>query len=175
MSKALLLIDLQNDYFPGGAYPLWNTEQTLANIERTIAAAQAEGVAIVHIQHVADPSAGPSPFFNEGSEGVKVHERVLAAAPGAPVVVKHFSDSFEQTTLEDTLTKLGVDELLVAGMMTQNCVTHTAISKAAEPYQVKVLLDCCTTVDEMVHMIALHGMSHRVTLMPAADAIGASA
>jgi len=50
--------------------------------------------------------------------------------------VKHFADSFEKTKLEETLAKLGVTELLLCGMMTQNCVTHTAISKAAEKYNV---------------------------------------
>lgn len=47
-------------------------------------------------------------------------------------------------------------------MMTQNCVTHMAISKAAEKYSVTILPDCCTTVDEMIHNIALHAVSTRV-------------
>ena len=50
-------------------------------------------------------------------------------------------------------------------MMTQNCVTHTAISKAAEKYKVSILMDCCTTVDEMVHNIALNAISTRVPLV----------
>jgi nicotinamidase-related amidase len=92
--------------------------------------------------------------------------RILAAAPNAPIVVKEFADSFEKTTLEETLAKLGVTEMLVCGMMTQNCVTHTAISKAAERYRVSVLVDCCTTVNEMIHNIALHAVSTRVKLVP---------
>ncbi|MBU9918686.1 MAG: isochorismatase family protein, partial [Fusobacteriaceae bacterium] len=46
MSKALLLIDLQNDYFPGGAFPLWNTEETLNNIENAINKANAQNIPI---------------------------------------------------------------------------------------------------------------------------------
>lgn len=167
MTKALVVIDLQNDYFPDGAFPLWNTDQTLENIEKAIAMAKAKGVSVVHVQHVADSSQGISPFFNEGTDGVNIHERILAAAPDAPVVKKKFADSFEKTNLEAVLQELGVTELLVCGMMTQNCVTHTAISKAAERYDVSVLIDCCTTVDEMIHMIALHALSTRVTLAPA--------
>jgi len=49
--------------------------------------------------------------------------------------------------------------------MTQNCVTHTAISKAAEKYSVKILSDCCTTVDQMIHLIALKGVSTRIPLV----------
>ena len=70
-----------------------------------------------------------------------------------------------------TLKKLGVTDLLVCGMMTQNCVTHTAISKAAEKYNVSVLVDCCTTVSEILHMIALHALSTRVKLVPSSEAI----
>jgi nicotinamidase-related amidase len=44
--------------------------------------------------------------------------------------------------------------MLVCGMMTQNCVTHTAISKAAEKYSVKILPDCFTTINEPIHLIA---------------------
>jgi nicotinamidase-related amidase len=91
--------------------------------------------------------------------------------PEAQVVIKNFADSFHQTTLEETLTAHGVTELLICGMMTQNCVTHTAISKAAENYAVTVLTDCCTTVDVMIHTIALHALSTRVALATAAEAI----
>jgi len=171
MTKALLVIDLQNDYFPEGAYPLWNTEATLQNIERAIQRAQAQGVGVVLIQHIADSSAGIAPFFNEGTPGAEVHARIRAAAPDAPVVVKAFADSFVGTTLEEALAKLGATELLVCGMMTQNCVTHTAISKSAEKYGVAILPDCCTTVDDMLHNIALHAVSTRVKLVPSTDAL----
>ena len=169
MTKALLVIDLQNDYFPGGKFPLWNTDVVLKNIERAIEKANAHGIPVIHIQHVA--KQGMAPFFNEGTPGADIHPRILAAAPKAPIVVKEFADSFEKTTLEATLTKLGVTELLICGMMTQNCVTHTAISKAAEKYSVSVLVDCCTTVDEMIHNIALHAISTRVKLVPSSEVL----
>ncbi|MFN5529727.1 MAG: cysteine hydrolase family protein [Planctomycetaceae bacterium] len=169
MTQALLLIDLQADYFPGGKFPLWNTEVVLENLERAIARAQAQGVPVIHIQHIA--RGGLAPFFLEGTPGADIHPRILAAAPKAPVVVKEFADSFEKTNLEATLTKLGVTDLLVCGMMTQNCVTHTAISKAAEKYNVTILPDCCTTVSEILHLIALHAVSTRVKLTPSSEAI----
>ena len=164
MSKALLVIDLQNDYFPEGQFPLWNTEQTLANIEQAIANAQTQNIPVILIQHIADSSQGLAPFFNAGTKGADIHPRILAAAPNAPIVVKTYADSFYQTNLNEVLKQLDVKELLVCGMMTQNCVTHTAISKAAEAYQVSILSDCCTTVSEMLHLIALHAVSTRVSL-----------
>lgn len=171
MSKALLVIDLQNDYFPGGKFPLWNTDITLASIEGAIQASKDKGIHVIHIQHIADSRMGLAPFFNEGTHGAEIHQRILAAAPEAPIVVKAYADSFHQTILEATLQARGVTELLVCGMMTQNCVTHTAISKAAEAYDVTILPDCCTTVNEMLHLIALHAVSTRVKLVPSAQAI----
>lgn len=63
--KALLVIDLQSDYFPGGKFPLWNTEQTLANIKTAIAKANQQNIPVIHIQHLADPAMGLAPFFNQ--------------------------------------------------------------------------------------------------------------
>jgi len=171
MSKALLVIDVQNDYFEEGAFPLWHASATMERVEAAVRAAQDKGVHVIHVQHVADPTQGPSPFFNEGTPGVDIHARILAAAPEAPVVVKSWADAFHETTLEDTLSNVGVTDLLVCGMMTQNCVTHTAISKGAEKYNVTVLADCCTTVSEMIHLIALHALSSRCAIGALSDAI----
>ena len=171
MSKVLLVVDLQNDYFPGGNFPLWNTDVVLQNIVSAIEKARSREVPVVLIQHIANAATGIAPFFNEGSEGVEIHPSILAAAPDAAVVTKEFADSFVETTLEGTLAGVGATELLICGMMTQNCVTHTAISESAEKYQVSILIDCCTTVDEMIHNIALHAVSTRVPLVPHSEAL----
>lgn len=121
---------------------------------------------MILVQHIAD-AAGAAPFFNAGSGGVEIHPAILRAAPQGIVVTKRFADSFHLTALEETLARLGVDELLICGMMTQNCVTHTAISRAAEKYSVKVLRDCCTTVDRMIHQIAINALSTRISLADA--------
>jgi nicotinamidase-related amidase len=171
MSKALVIIDVQNDYFEGGSFPLWNTEATLANIEGAILRARTRDIPVVIVQHIANSSQGIAPFFNSGTTGAELHPRILAAAPNAPVIVKEFADSFVKTTFEETLAKLGATDLLLCGMMTQNCVTHTAISKSAEKYDVSILVDGCTTVSEMLHNIALHAVSTRVRLVPSTDAL----
>jgi len=171
MGKVLVVIDLQNDYFPGGKFPLWNTENTLHNVVAAIEKAQSRGIPVVLVQHVADGSQGIAPFFNAGKSGAELHPAILAASPATPIIVKKFADSFHQTTLAETLADLGATELLLCGMMTQNCVTHTAISKTAENYRVTVLTDCCTTVDQMIHLIALNALSIRVTLATAGEVV----
>ena len=159
---ALIVIDIQNDYFPGGKFELWGAEATLARTEAAIAAARGAGIPVIHVQHIA---GGPAPFFNAGSEGVAIHPRILAAAPDAPIVIKQQADAFLGTRLASLLEEMGCEELLLCGMMTQNCVTHTALSKSAERYRIKVIADCCTTVSEMIHRIALNALAARVAVI----------
>jgi nicotinamidase-related amidase len=115
---------------------------------------------------IARSSASPRSVSTTRPPRTNSAERALAAAPDAPTLVKEFADSFVGTKLEETLTAWGVDELYVCGMMTQNCVIHTAISKSAEKYKVTILTDACTTVNELLHQIALHAVSTRVELAP---------
>ena len=166
---ALLIVDLQYDYFPDGAYPLWRAGEVKDKILSAMARAESKGIMPVHIQHIADPAQGLSPFFNDGTHGADIVADIKAAAPDAPVVVKHYADGFHQTSLEAVLSEHNSKKLLVCGMMTQNCVTHTAISKAAEKYDVAIISDLCTTVTEMLHLIALHAVSTRMKLVTCAD------
>ncbi|MGL4436513.1 MAG: cysteine hydrolase family protein [Giesbergeria sp.] len=167
---ALIVIDVQNDYFPTGAYPLHDTQAVLERTVQAVRRAQAQGLPVVLVQHVA---RGPSPFFNADTDGVQIHPLLRAAAPDAPVVVKAHADSFLNTMLQTTLATLGVDSLWLCGMMTHNCVTHTALSPQAQGYTVRVLEDLCTTVDPMIHAIALSALRDRVEVLPAQTLLAA--
>lgn len=62
---------------------------TLSRIETTIAKANAQHIPVILVQHIANPASKAFHlFFNEGTEGVRIHPRILAAAPDAPIVVK---------------------------------------------------------------------------------------
>lgn len=171
MKKALIVIDLQKDYFPGGKFELWNTEKTLSNILKAIKLADSKDIPVILVQHVADASKGIAPFFNEGTEGVNILPEILDATPNNIIVIKHWADGFFKTNLHRVLKDLGVHELLICGMMTQNCVAFTAISNSAEKYKVKVLGDCCTTVSESIHLIGLNALSTRVNICNYKDVI----
>ncbi|MCG6266711.1 cysteine hydrolase family protein [Vibrio furnissii] len=159
---ALIVIDLQNDYFPAGVYPQYQAEQVLAHTLSAIDIAQQRGWPVVLVQHVGGAEA---PFFKAGSDGMKLHSALLAQAPASVVVEKQHADSFLNTTLSDVLRAQNIRELVVCGMMTQNCVTHTALSPAASDYSVRVLSDACSAPDAMVHGIALRALSDRVPLI----------
>lgn len=110
--RALLLIDIQNDYFPEGRYPLVGIEAAAENAARLLAAARAAGETVVHVRHeFAMPDA---PFFSPGTEGAQIHPSV-APLEGETVVLKHQVNAFRDTDLKAVLDAAGVEELTVAG------------------------------------------------------------
>ncbi|MGE4299596.1 MAG: cysteine hydrolase family protein [Desulfovibrionaceae bacterium] len=168
-TQALVVIDIQNDYFPGGAFPLWHAEAALRHAETAMVMAVERAVPVIVVQHVVPASPTAAPFFNAGTHGVAVHPRITMAAPDAAMVVKAHADGFLDTELAAILSARGVGEILLCGMMTHHCVTHTALSRSAEPYAVTVLGDCCASVDAMVHNLALRALADRVSVGNAMD------
>ena len=162
MTRALVVIDIQNDYFPGGTLPLWQAEETEARILDAIAQARAAGDRVILVRHLAPAGSG---LFAEDSAGSEIRPAVLAAAGDAPVVIKRFADSFQQTQLADHLD--GVEDLLICGMMTQNCVVFTAMSRDADPYRVRVIGDLCTAPIAPVHLIALNALGSKTEVTTA--------
>lgn len=164
MARCLLVIDIQNDYFPGGVLPLWQAEETEARILDAIARARAAGDRVILIRHLAPAGSG---LFAEDSAGSQIRPAVLAAAGDAPVVIKRFADSFQDTTLMEHLN--GIDELLVCGMMTQNCVVFTAMSRDADAFRVRVVGDLCAAPMAPVHLIALSALGSKTEVAEAAQ------
>jgi len=164
MTRTLLMIDIQQDYFPNGALPLWQGEETEGRIVSAIAQARAAGDKIVLVQHVSTATTG---LFAAGGAGTAIRPDILAAAGDAPVVIKRSADAFQDTDLATHLA--GTEELLVCGMMTQNCVVFTAMSRAAEEFKVRVIGDLCTAPTEVVHRIALNAMNSKLQVSTASD------
>ncbi|MEH7829941.1 isochorismatase family protein [Gemmobacter denitrificans] len=164
MTRALLIIDVQQDYFAGGALPLHRADEVETAVVAAIAQAKRAGDRIVLVRHVSDAQSG---LFAATGNGIAVRPAVLAAAGDAPVVTKRFADSFQETDLDDHLD--GVTELLICGMMTQNCVAFTAMSEAAKRFKVTVISDLCAAPTESVHLIALSALRSKLPVAGAAS------
>ncbi len=119
MPTTLLVIDIQNDYFPGGRFPLPDAAQAGERAAGLIAAFREQKLPVVHVQHVSTRPGAT--FFLPGSGGEDIHPSA-APLPGEPVVVKHRVNAFLDTGLEGILRGLGTESLVVAGMMTNMCV-----------------------------------------------------
>ena len=169
--QALIVIDIQNDYFSEGKFPLHQPEKVMQNNIKGIAAAQEKGVPVIHIQHLVSAEMGEGLFFYENSEGAKIHKDIMAAAPSAPVITKRHADCFEKTNLEQVLQELGVEEIVLTGMLTHNCVSHTALSPAAAKYNPKVIESCSCTVAPIMHLLALDSMLVRGIEMATIDSV----
>jgi nicotinamidase-related amidase len=140
--QALLLIDLQNDYFGGGAMPLEDIDAAAANASRALATFRAPGGPVVHVQHLSvRPGAT---FFLPGTPGCEIHASVAPIA-GEPVVRKHFPNAFRDTGLEKLLRDQGVDSLLIAGAMSHMCVDATVRAAFDLGFSCTVLADACAT------------------------------
>jgi nicotinamidase-related amidase len=144
MTRALVIVDIQNDYFPGGAHPLHEPASAAANAAALLARFREAGDPVFHVQHVA--AEPDSPFMREGSHGVEIHESV-APADGEPVVQKEHPNSFRETSLADDLRARGVDEVVVCGMMTAMCVDATVRAADDLGFTVTVAHDACATSD----------------------------
>ena len=139
---ALLVIDIQNDYFPGGTMELEGAEAAGAKAGSAISRFRREGQPVIHVRHL---SVRPgSTFFLPGTRGAQIHELVAPQANEA-VVEKNFPNSFRATSLEQTLKGLGVKNLVVAGMMTHMCVDATVRHAADLGYKITLLGDACAT------------------------------
>ena len=145
MSKALLIVDIQNDYFPGGKMELVGSAPAGQRAKALLAAFRAHALPVIHVQHVSTrPGAS---FFLPDTEGVNINEAVQPG-PGETVVVKHFPNAFRGTTLADELEKRGIRELTIAGMMTHMCVDATTRAAADAGFTVTLAHDACATRDQ---------------------------
>jgi nicotinamidase-related amidase len=144
MTKALLLVDIQNDYFPGGAMELVGSEAAASKAGEIQAQFRASGLPVFNIQHVAmSPTAT---FFLPETRGVEIHSSV-APVDGEPVVVKHFPNSFRETGLLETLRAAEVTDLVVVGMMTHMCIDTTVRTANDMGFSVTLVGDACATKD----------------------------
>ncbi|HEY6760362.1 MAG TPA: cysteine hydrolase family protein [Baekduia sp.] len=144
MARALLIIDIQNDYFPGGAHPLVDPEAAAAKAGRVLGAFRATGEPVVHLQHVWD--APDASFMKPGTAGVEIHDAVTPA-DGEPVLQKAEPNGFVGTALEDELRGRGIDELVVAGMMSSMCVDATVRAAVDLGFTATVVHDACAAPD----------------------------
>ena len=141
MKRALLVIDVQNDYFSGMmkvTHPQGSFENILAAMDGAVRA----GVPVVLVQHSNPPGA---PAFAKGGPGWQLHPEV-ARRGGALLVEKTLPGSFTGTKLEEWLRERGIDTLVIAGYMTQMCCDTTSRQAVHLGFNVEFLSDATGTL-----------------------------
>lgn len=130
---ALLIIDIQEFYFPGGGFPLVDSEPAARNAGRLLQEFRKAGDLVVHVGHNAKQGGG---FHPE-----------VAPAPGEAVFHKDEVNAFLGTGLLDHLRQNKVTDLVVVGMQTHMCLE--AATRAAHDlgFACVVVQDACATGD----------------------------
>jgi nicotinamidase-related amidase len=144
MKTALLIIDIQKDYFPGGKYPLVNPLEAAKKAYLLLQCFREHGGHHVHIQHISKkPDAT---FFISGDRGTDIHDSV-AHFEGEPIIYKHEPNSFLNTNLLELLKGWEIERVVICGMMTHMCVDATARAASDLGFQIIIAEDACATRD----------------------------
>jgi nicotinamidase-related amidase len=142
MNQALLLIDIQNDYFPGGAMQLFGSPAAGVQAGKLLQAFRKKARPVIHIQHISrQPGAT---FFLPDTTGVQFQESVTPIS-GEAVFQKHYPNSFRDTPLLEHLRKNQITRLVIAGMMTQMCIDTSVRAAADQGFQCLLAHDACAT------------------------------
>ncbi len=142
MNPALVLIDIQNDYFPGGKMELEGSLVAGDQAKKILAFFREKNQPVVHIQHLSvRPGAT---FFLPGTGGAEINANVLPR-PGEPIIQKTYPNSFRNTPLLEHLREKEIDHVVVVGMMTHMCVDATVRAAFDLGFQCTVVSDACAT------------------------------
>ncbi len=154
MKTSLLIIDIQNDYFPGGKMELVKPLEAANKAYELLQCFREHGQHHVHIQHVSTKPTAT--FLRPDGHGAEIHDSV-AHFEGEPLVTKHFPNTFRETNLLDLLRAEQTERVVITGMMTHMCVDATARAAADLGFQGIVVEDACTT----------HDIKYGATVIPA--------
>lgn len=129
----LLVVDVQ----AGVVQDAWEAPRVIGNVARAVERARAGGVPVVWVQHADDELPTGSAAWQWVPE--------LVPAEGEALIPKKFNSSFEQTTLDDELARLGATHIVLAGAATNWCIRATAYGALERGYDLTLIKDAHTT------------------------------
>ncbi|WP_392561982.1 cysteine hydrolase family protein [Orbus sturtevantii] len=146
MKQALLIIDIQNDYFSKGKMPLVNPDTALNNTLKLQSVFRGQNMPIFYIQHIKQDL--DADFFAIGSQGAQIHDALLPIdMVNERVIIKHYPNSFINTCLQSELEQMAIKQLVICGMMTHMCIDSTTRQAAEFGYKPILIADACATRD----------------------------
>ncbi|MDJ0956249.1 MAG: cysteine hydrolase family protein [Arenicellales bacterium] len=175
MNQALILVDIQNDYFPGGNMELVGMEVAADKASQLLKLFRQKQLDVFHIQHLSVQPG--STFFIPDTEGVKTHP-IVAPQSDEPVIQKNFPNSFRETKLLQSLQQKEIDELVICGAMSHMCIDATTRAAFDFGFNCIVVQDACATRDltfegETVKSFDVHAAFMAALAMPYAKVMDA--
>lgn len=142
MKRALLVIDVQNEYF-FGKLPIQYPPNSFDNILKAVDTANQHNIPVILIQH-SSPQENAS-IFRKGSKEWEIPEGLLSKNH-SHIIEKNLPSSFKNTNLEKVLRDMEVDTVTIVGYMTQMCCDTTAREAMHMGYSVEFLSDATGTI-----------------------------
>ncbi|RLV87989.1 putative isochorismatase family protein YddQ [Meyerozyma sp. JA9] len=145
---AFVLIDIQNDYFEGGLYPLVDINRAADNSAKLLQQLRKlpDQFHIIHVRHEFTGEAKDAPFFGKDTPGSQIHEKVKNNSD-EPVILKHCPNSFIETSLKSELDNNGIKDVVIVGAMAHMCVQGTTRGAAELGYNATVITDAVAAPD----------------------------
>lgn len=142
MSEALVIIDVQKDYFPGGNMEVVNSEAAALNARSLLETFRKKNNLIIHVQHISTRKGAT--FFLPGTQGAEIHASVYPLGK-EKIITKHFPNSFRDTELENYLNENNVKKITFCGMMSHMCIDATVRAAFDKGFACTVADDACAT------------------------------
>lgn len=143
MKRALIVVDVQNEYFEGGALPITYPPHSFEQIKKAIDKAQKADLFVVFVQHTSLKEDAVA--FARGSHMWELHDDIKACTPHL-LIEKNHASSFVGTDLNYRLRHLGIDTVAIVGYMTQNCCDATARDALQLGFNVEFISDANGTL-----------------------------
>lgn len=145
--KAFIIIDLQNDYYEGGKYPLVGINEATDNAVSLLnQVRKLDDYLIIHVRHEFPVDPKDAPFFGKDTEGAQINDKIKNN-PNEIVILKNHPNSFVDTDLQKILDEHKIKELTIVGAMAHMCVQGTTRAASEKGYQVTVVHDAVATRD----------------------------
>lgn len=168
MNTALILVDIQQDYFPKGRMELPGSIEASLAAKRLLEYFRERELPVVHVQHISIRNGAA--FFLPDTEGINFHENVMPL-PDETVIRKHFPNSFRDTGLHDYLESRGIRELVICGMMSHMCIDATVRAAFDTGYSCMVAHNACASSNLAFNGMELPAMHVHGAYMAALGAV----
>jgi nicotinamidase-related amidase len=164
MNKALLIIDIQNDYFQGGKAELVNPDKASRNAKLMLEYFRRNNLPVVHVQHISNyPNAA---FFVPDTKGAEIHNDVKPKST-EQIIIKHYPNSFRETNLLEYLKSNNITDLVICGMQTHMCVDATTRAAKDFGFNCVVIGDACATKDLEINNVKANAADVQTSFLAA--------
>jgi nicotinamidase-related amidase len=163
VKTALLIIDVQDFYFPGGKSALVNPQAAADKADMLLAYFREKGMPVIHIKHESKTQSDI--------------QSTVKPVEGEKIIIKREVSSFNGTDLNDYLKSIGVKNLVICGMQTHMCVEGAVRAGYDLGYNITLIHDACATKDlkwgdeiipaKMVHLSTLSTLKSYATVVSA--------